>query len=91
MSFENVTIYREQPDGEELELELDVHFHYCAGCRGLRDRYGAPETPDDPEELEMEHAYDQKTGEEVELTRKEIKEVEAKLWEIIHETVGGRF
>lgn len=38
------------PDTDEpLEVEVD----YYPGCRGLRDRYGAPQTPDEDAEIEI--------------------------------------
>jgi hypothetical protein len=38
---------------DEQEIELTVHCRYVPGCRGHRDKYGRPEEPDMPDEIEI--------------------------------------
>ncbi len=35
-------------------IELEVEFTYHKGCRGLRDKYGAPLEPDEEASIELE-------------------------------------
>lgn len=50
----------------ELEFAVVIEFDYHAGCRGHRDKYGAPEEPDEDAWVEItsvkigtgEHAMD---------------------------------
>lgn len=70
------TIHRDgkSRDGEEIELTLEWEF--IPESRGHRDRYGAPEEPDEPAYLELQSAKDS-NGMEWELTDAEMKEAES--------------
>lgn len=39
--------------GTNIELDIEVQFEYSEARKGSRDRYGVPEEPDDPEEIEI--------------------------------------
>jgi hypothetical protein len=68
---------RHPETGEWLEVEAT----YQPPWRGSRDRYGVPEEPDDPEELEICRVCN-KAGEEVPFAEIEGDLVEAGLREV---------
>jgi hypothetical protein len=64
------------------EIILDIEFTQQKASRGHRDKYGAPEEPDEPECVEIESVKDP-AGKEVELTKFEQARVEEKCFERI--------
>ena len=56
---------------DDNEFDIVVELGYEKATRGHRDRYGAPEEPDEPENVYVERAYTKDTGVGVELTGKE--------------------
>lgn len=44
-------------------IELEVDFSYTPASRGYRNSFGAPEEPDEPEEIDIEEVYHK--GEEI--------------------------
>ncbi len=71
--------------GDEA-IAVSVEWKYYPPHRGMRDSLcgkagaGPQLEPDDPPELEFLRAFDAK-GEEIELTRNEIKEAEDEAWD----------
>lgn len=65
-------------DDIEHKIELDVHYS-GGGLRGTRDRYGAPQEPDDERTIEIEGATEK--GEEFTLTDDEESKILSQLWE----------
>jgi hypothetical protein len=64
-----ITIEREV-DGHFVEMEVICRLEYTPASRGHRDKYGAPEEPDEPESLDF---YDARLadGAEIELADSE--------------------
>jgi len=77
----NVEIYREQEDGKEITIVCDCK--YWSASRGYRDKYGAPEEPDTPAEIEIQSSKNKETGEDVELTEAEQEQVIEKGFELV--------
>jgi hypothetical protein len=75
-----ITIFVER---DEKEIQVLCVCKYWSATRGFRDKYGAPETPDDPAEIEIQSSYNEVTGELVELTDEEMEEVVNKGFEQI--------
>jgi len=69
----NVEIYVEQEDGTEITVVCDCK--YWSMSRGHRDKYGCPEEPDSPAEIEIQSSKNKATGEDVELTEAQQDEV----------------
>jgi hypothetical protein len=61
----------------EVELEVECTFECHPFHAGHRDKYGAPEEPDDPAELEFDGAT--VDGVDFELTESEIDQAREKL------------
>lgn len=72
-------------DEEGNEVPINVDFKYWPPTRGYRDKYGAPEEPDTPAEIEVISVLHQETGEEVTLTDQQMEKVEAECWECVAE------
>jgi len=63
-------------DNDQL---VQINGYLIAGQRGMRDMYGQMETPDDPDEVEIESAFlDDK---EIELTKDQYEEALQALWD----------
>lgn len=71
---------------DEQEISVTVEFSYSSGCRGARDRYGAPLEPDDDAEIEIQSVKDEH-GKEVELTTAEEKRIESLCWDDVADRV----
>lgn len=75
----------------ETDQNLKIEWIYYPPCRGARDSCGGVAgagpalEPDDPAELEFIKAYDEQTGEEVELTESEQDTAREKAWEEMSE------
>ena len=65
-------------------IAVTVHFNYIAGSRGHRDRFGAPEEPDTPAEVEIEEVVDWKDAFVLDdLTDAELEHIETKVWDYL--------
>lgn len=73
-----ITIFVER---DEKEIQVLCECKYTSGCRGYRDKYGAPETPDEPAEIEILSSVNEVTGDDVELTDEEMERVVEKGFE----------
>ena len=71
------------PDLGEIPLVVSYTFH--RGLRGSRDRFGVPEEPDDPDEIEIV-TVSLPDGTELEPAPKIHKSLEEKCWD----DLGGR-
>lgn len=69
--------------GEE-EFEVKCEFKVWPGAKGHRDKYGCPEEPDTPPELELLAARDEWNN-EIELSELETERAEERAWEVAHE------
>jgi hypothetical protein len=64
------------------DQEFSVQAVLIPGMKGLRDRYGVQETPDDPDEIEIQSLVDENG---IEVWDEKIQEkAEAALWEKIN-------
>lgn len=63
---------------DDKEIEVDVTYTSHPGCRGHRDKYGAPEEPDEDDWIEILEAIDE-AGTCYELTTNEEQEIEEKI------------
>jgi hypothetical protein len=72
---------------DDVEIPVTVELTYYGGCRGHRDRYGAPEEPDEPATFEVDNAVDAK-GFEYDLTDAEYDEIVEKAGEQRQENEG---
>lgn len=81
MSTYNTTIeiFNKQKDDYE-EINIEVSYNYYRACRGYRDKYGAPEEPDEPAYIEIGAVINLADGSEVELTDDEIEKLKEKIW-----------
>ena len=68
------TIYDDNDD------PIIVTGYIIKGVKGERDYYGQLETPDDPDEIEIQSATDI-NDEEIEMTEAQTKHAEEALWE----------
>ena len=75
----NVEIYVELENGTEITVSCECK--YWAASRGHRDRFGCPEEPDTPAEIEIESSKNKETGEDFELTEAQQDEVIQKAFE----------
>lgn len=75
-------------DGTEVDVTLEIDYTYHPAHKGARDSLcgkrnaGPPLEPDEPAHFEINFAKDEK-GEEVDLTDKEVAEIE--------ETIAERY
>ena len=73
----------------ERELDLRVSYNYTPGCRGARDSLcgkanaGPPLEPDSPPEIEITEVFDCDRNCTIDLTPKELEQIEAEIWEEI--------
>ena len=58
---------------------IQINGYLIAGQRGMRDMYGQMETPDDPDEVEIESAF--LGDEEIELTKEQTEWAIEALWD----------
>ncbi len=58
----------------DIEIDVTITLSYIPGSRGHRDRYGAPEEPDEPATFEVDTVEDQH-GNDYDLTDSEYDEV----------------
>ena len=67
------------------DLACDVEFSHTRGLRGTRDRYGAPEEPDDEEEIEITSVRDSSSGLDVEplLSKRDMDLLEYHCWRAV--------
>ncbi len=72
------SIYR---NNEDLDIEVDFIVH--PSSRGHRDKYGAPEEPDTPAEIEITAARRVDNKQEIELTSSEEDSIRPELWDYI--------
>ena len=63
-------------DNDQL---IQINGYLIKGERGMRDMYGQMETPDDPDEVEIESAY--LGDDEIELTKEQTEEALQALWD----------
>ncbi len=74
--------------GKDIDIEIDIEIEYSisAGCRGARDSLcgirgaGPALEPDEDPEVEIESVIEIETGNEFELTDKEVEEITQKIW-----------
>ncbi len=71
----------------DTEIPISVEYNYYKGCRGIHDKYGAPETPDEPPEIEIESAISN-TG-AIELSYAEERKVEERIWQALADRRHG--
>lgn len=69
----------------ERTIEVAVELSYIPAHRGYRDKYGAPEEPDEDACFEIE-SVTTKDGGDVDLTKDEESDVIAKAWEKYNDT-----
>lgn len=69
-----------------IEIPVTVEYTYYPPCRGHRDRYGAPEEPDEPASVEIGSVLDAK-GNELwySLDEKQLKSIEDEIWEALRD------
>ena len=72
---------------DEHDVETIITGEYHPGLKGNRDRWGAPEAPDDDPEVYIISAVDTE-GEEIELTDNEEEIARTALWEAFNEGEG---
>jgi len=74
-------------EGEEIDIE--VEFDYFPAMRGHRDKYGCPEEPDDPEELEITKVIYVETGFEFQSNEYDrfLEKIEEKAWEYLENKI----
>lgn len=77
------TILSYYEDSEGKEHEIDVTFSYYPGYPGVKDRFGAPETPDDMPDLEVLEVHDTLSGRGLSLPSDEMERIEAECWEYV--------
>lgn len=78
-----ITLYSEDEEGDEIETEVDVEISYniTPFVRGVHTlSNGDPGYPDEGGEIEIIMVKDS-TGKELDLTERQIKEVEARILE----------
>ena len=63
-------------DNDQL---IQINGYLIKGQRGMRDMYGQLETPDDPDEVEIESAF--LGDEEIELTKEQTEWAIEALWD----------
>lgn len=68
----------------EKDVEVEIELCYFPASRGHRDKYGAPEEPDEPASFEVETVEDAH-GNPYDLSDAEYDEVIDKAWEIHNE------
>jgi len=56
---------------DDQEISIEVEYSYSKAYPGSRDRYGCPEEPDEPADVEIIRAIDD-DGKEIELSDSEI-------------------
>ena len=65
-----------------IEIQITVEFDYFPPSRGHRDRYGAPEEPDVPAEVEITSVKDV-NGVELQLDESRLDSIKTEIWEWI--------
>lgn len=65
---------------DDAEIEIVAQCKYYRECRGHRDRYGCPEEPDEPAEVEIESVTL-----DIELTEAEIDAITMKAFDLAAE------
>ncbi len=68
---------------DEEDLDIEVDFIYHSICRGHRDKYGVPEEPDTPAEIEITAARRVDNKQEIELTTREEDFIRPSLWDYV--------
>jgi hypothetical protein len=69
----------------DKDIELEVHFILSPGMRGHRDKFDAPEEPDDEPSMEITKAINQRTGEDMDLSEKEKRALERRSWDYLED------
>ena len=64
---------------DESDYLIQINGYLIKGQRGMRDMYGQMETPDDPDEVEIESAFI--GDDEIELTKEQTEEALQALWD----------
>lgn len=78
MSDIKFTVYREDGCGDEVEIEVYIDADYIPESRGSRDEYGQLNEPDCGAGWEITSATDEH-GKHIDLTKREIEEIEKQL------------
>ena len=65
------------------EIEIEVEYSYYGACRGHRDKYGAPEEPDEPAHIEIEFVVQKGSKVPINLTDEELDKLEQEIMENI--------
>ena len=64
---------------DEQDQLIQINGYLIVGQRGMRDMYGQQETPDDPDEVEIESAF--LGDKEIELTDEQTEWAREALWD----------
>jgi len=64
---------------DEHDRIIQINGYLIVGQRGMRDMYGQMETPDDPDEVEIESAF--LGDKEIELTDEQTEWAREALWD----------
>ena len=64
---------------DEQDRIIQINGYLIVGQRGMRDMYGQMETPDDPDEVEIESAF--LGDKEIELTDEQTEWAREALWD----------
>lgn len=79
------TIYREDKDGYEHEINVECDVRYWPGCRGYRESGGIQLEPDEDPNCEIESVNEEQTGAVVDLTPEEEERVIEKAFKEIED------
>ena len=76
-----------------IEVEIEVEFRYHKASRGHRDKYGAPEEPDEDASLEFVKATwgEKEIPLPFELNRDQLEIAERQAWDEIEEQANRPF
>jgi hypothetical protein len=67
----------------DVEIQIEVTYTPRPAIRGHRDKYGAPEEPDEPAHCEIESVIELETGIDIELTAHEEERIAIEISEAI--------